>query len=415
MQGLASDDPVGQAVGARKPLIAKDGGIVGFEFRISPKLQEYVCTRAAGPTQASYAGALLAAARRVAQPGRMGLARIPIGWLAELGDIAMAPGMWVALETPGGDNADPTAQHALQARLARWQRQGAKIGWPMGLKVPATPDFVFMQPGAHSIAHALDARKSWSAAQRALPVVATDLRNFHEAEFALAHQVHCVCGPVLGQLESNAGDEIQALPPAAKRLSGIIALLVADADTGKVVDRIKGDVGLSLRVLQRANAAVYARSQNSTSVEEAIAVLGRKELHRWMSVFLLQYAQSSQVQSALHVLTLWRSRHLELLAAARSEPHPEALFMLGLASMLVLLLKTNAQEVCDMLSLGACARQALLDADGPYAPYLELVQRHETDTLDEAPALLTLFGGLSHVKALSGQAWTWAEANHRDA
>ena len=66
VQGLASDDPVGQAVGARKPLIAKDGSIVGFEFRISPKLQEYVCTRAAGPTQASYAGALLAAARRVA-------------------------------------------------------------------------------------------------------------------------------------------------------------------------------------------------------------------------------------------------------------------------------------------------------------------------------------------------------------
>lgn len=409
------DPSAADAIGARRPLIAKDGSVVGFEFRISPKLQEHVCVRAPAAIQASYAVALLAAARRVAQPGRIGLARIPVGWLSALGDTPVAAGVWIALEAPAGDGHAPAVAASLQHILASWQRQGAKLGWPVGLEVPATPDFVLMQPGLHSIAHALGARKDWQAAYRALPVVATDLRNVHEAEYALAHQVHCVCGSMLGQLHADAGQDMQVLPPAARRLSEIIALLNADAATAQVADRIKGDVGLSLRVLQRANAAVYARSQNSSSVEEAVAVLGRRELHRWMSVFLLQYAQSSRVQSALHVLTLWRSRHLELLAAQRSDPHPQALFMLGLASMLVPLLKTSAQQVCEMLSLSAPARQALLDAEGPYAPYLELVQRHEANTLDEVPALLALFGGVHQVKALSEQAWAWAEANYRDA
>ena len=204
------------------------------------------------------------------------------------------------------------------------------------------------------------------------------------------------------------------MPPVAKRISQIIALLVRNADTVKVVDLIKGDVGLSLRVLQRANSAIYSNTQSNTSIEQAIAVLGRKELHRWMSTLLLQYADSGRVQSALQVIALWRSRHLELLAMERSNPAPEALFMLGLASMLVPLLKISRLQVSEMLALGETARLALLESRGPLAPYLELVQGHEADTLHDNTELVALFGGVSTVKALSAQAWAWAEANGVD-
>lgn len=408
------DDPASDAMGARRLLISKDGKIVGFEFHLNSKLQERVAHSTHAGIQASYIAVLLASARRVAESGRMGLARIPLHWLKGLGDAPIAPGMWIAIEASTTDMPGFEAPWNLQASLARLQAHGAKIGWAHGVDLPAQADFVLMQPEAHSIARQIEARKAWPADQKALPVLAIDLRNIHEAQYALTHGVDYVCGPLMSQLQPETSQDTHALPPVAKRISQIIALLVRNADTAKVVDLIKGDVGLSLRVLQRANSAIYSNTQSNTSIEQAIAVLGRKQLHRWMSTLLLQYGDSGRVQSALQVIALWRSRHLELLAMERSNPAPEALFMLGLASMLVPLLKISRLQVSEMLALGESARLALLESRGPLAPYLELVQSHEADTLHDNTELAALFGGVPTVKALSAQAWAWAEAHGVD-
>lgn len=82
-------------------------------------------------------------------------------------------------------------------------------------------------------------------------------------------------------------------------MSQLLQKLSGDADNAVIISDLKGDIGLSVRLLQRINSATFAHLGGVASIDQAVMVLGRNELHRWLSMMLMQFASKRKVSSAL--------------------------------------------------------------------------------------------------------------------
>ena len=399
---------------ARRPLIDRGGEIVGFEFRVGEELQARLGAQSTSAAQSAHATALLSSAQWVAKGRRVGLARVPADWLLRLPALDLGAGTMVALEH------SPQAQpdHAeLEKVVNQLRTQGVKVGWETVFGLALAPDFVLLRQGDDPMAALLEAAKTWPAVRQGAAIVATDIAGVPELELALQGGVALACGALTAASLNTPRVPSRSVPPELRRIGHLLQQLMAGVDTSVIVGDIKGDVGLSVRLLCRIHSARYSQLKACSSIEQAVLMLGRNELYRWLSLLLVQFAGTRPSASALQEITLWRSRLLELLASHSREPSPHQLFTLGLASMLGPLLGLDMAEVVDILKLPDAARQALIDQSGPWHRYLRMAELLQTQTLDGPDELSDSFGGPDQVLALSAQAWEWAadNANHDTA
>jgi EAL and modified HD-GYP domain-containing signal transduction protein len=407
--GLATPDggPTQRvAVGAHRPLISARGDIAGFEFRIA----DAALLRMAGRTDpmAARAGAssLLAAMRLCAQAGQVAYAEIPLGWMSLIDGSEWLPGMHAAL-MPSGD-AEGLDPQSARRTLAAWRGAGAAIGWA-STATPAAlagepPDFLLL-PRDDDPAALMAALRHSRDTHPGVPLLAPHLPNLAVLEATLQAGITYAACRTDGQADPR---EARALPPQARHLLALMARLARDADTAEVVAAVKADVGLSYRLLRQLNSAAVAPGVELGTIEQAVALLGRNELYRWVSVLLVRQGPQRPAAPALQAMTLARARFFELLAETRGDTASGALFPLGLASLLPRLLQTSMEEALASLQLHPQAQAALMERAGPWCVYLELAEMLDEGDLVEAAALAEAFGGLPAVMGCSARAWLFA-------
>jgi len=404
------------AVGARRPLVSAGGRLVGFEFCLTPRLLQRLNRKADGVAQAAHVAALLASAQLLVGTGRMGLARIPADWLSHVTRLPACKGVHVSIDTPLQDMSQAELAGPLVEAAQHLRSGGALIGWDASLRDASgaefwlEPDFVFMRQGDASLEAMLASARMSSRDFQDMISVASDMASLQDLEAALQHGVTYVCGALVDEVASAQGRG-SVVPPEIQRVGHLMSLLLTDAPLNSVVDDIKGDVGLSYRLLSRLGSASMAQLNNVASIDDAVLLSGRNELYRWLSVLLLHYGGRRKASSALEEVALWRGRFMELLAQHLQESAPGQLFTLGLASRLGLILHLEPAELADVLRLPDPARQALLSGNGPWLPYLQMADRMELGSSDDEQALFAAFGGAELVAQLSDQAWKWAADN----
>ena len=260
------------------------------------------------------------------------------------------------------------------------------------------------------MAKLLQRQQSWPAELQNLAIVVTDVADVEDLEMALYHGVHFACGVLAPVGTTSAARDLLPLPPEVRRVGHLLHQLDDGSDTALIVSGIKSDVGLSFDLLKRINSASFAQIKADASIDQAVLLLGRNALYRWLSLLLVRFAGRRKVSSALQEITLWRARLLERLAQESQDPAPDQLFTLGLASMLSQILKISPQDVVSTLNLPSAAQKALLDQSGPWFIYLQTVWQVESHQLDEANELVARLGGVAQVTALADEAWAWAWA-----
>ena len=410
---LSSLRPTPIALAARRPLLGMNGQVAGFEFRIDDKAQQALALGADPVAQAAHVAAVLVAARLVAMDGRIGFARLPAAWLP----LAVVPkndaGTVIGVELDA--SAVPLSSEAMfgvVAKVAEFRAVGAKLAWGVGQAMGSNPDFLLVRPATpEAVTGLIAALQAPPAGLANIPFIATDLASVEDLERALQGGVCLASGSLTASDMAPNLTKAGPLAPEVGRVALLISKLAAGADTSVIVGDIKGDIGVSVRLLQRMNSASYAHLGGISSIDQAVMLLGRNDLHRWLSLMLMQFAGSRQLSSALQEVALWRARFVELLALERGESEPGRFFTLGLASMLGLILKMAPADVVATLSLPPEGAQALLTQSGPWFVYLRTALDVENHTASEASAAADGFTSAARVLELSGQAWAWAAEN----
>jgi EAL and modified HD-GYP domain-containing signal transduction protein len=181
--------------------------------------------------------------------------------------------------------------------------------------------------------------------------------------------------------EMNAGDGT-----SRKRLLALLGLLARDADSRELEVLLKQDPALSYHLLKLVNSAAFALSSPIHSFGQAINVLGRRQLQRWLQLLLYARQQDDGLAIPLLPLAAVRASQMEVLSKALGwdRDQQDMAFVAGVFSLLDVLLAMPMTEIVAALSLDLDVVMALLDRAGPLGELLKVVEQHDSASLRQA-------------------------------
>ena len=151
----------------------------------------------------------------------------------------------------------------------------------------------------------------------------------------------------------------------------------SDIDFDKLEQIFRRDVALSFKMLKFINSAFFGLRNKVSSVKQALVLLGRKEILKWISLLALQNMAQDKPDE-LVVLSLVRARFGELLAlqlgwAKRSDQA----FLVGLFSLVDAMLDRPMNDILRELPLDDDIVAALLRGDNDLGQLHTLVRHYE--------------------------------------
>ncbi|MBV8666694.1 MAG: HDOD domain-containing protein, partial [Burkholderiaceae bacterium] len=175
----------------------------------------------------------------------------------------------------------------------------------------------------------------------------------------------------------------------------LVQLVAADADNREIEAVFRRDPTLSYHLLRLVNSLGAGAGRRITSFSQAIVILGRLQLRRWLNLMLFAARDGDHRSSMLLARVAARARTMELLARASGLDNAlqEQAFMTGMFSMLGTLFGMPIEEVLRPLAIGEAMRGAVLMRAGELGQLLQLVEAAEESdfaALDAALAKLRL-------------------------
>lgn len=161
-----------------------------------------------------------------------------------------------------------------------------------------------------------------------------------------------------------------------RRLLALLGLLARDADVQELEVPLKQDPVLAYHLLKLVNSAAFGFAAPVTSFSQAIALLGRRQLQRWLQLLLYARQHDDGKRNALLPLAAVRAAQMEALCQLRGSGRDaqDQAFMTGVFSLLDVLLGMPMPEIVAALNLAPAVSLALLERSGELGAALALVE-----------------------------------------
>lgn len=168
-------------------------------------------------------------------------------------------------------------------------------------------------------------------------------------------------------------------PTARGILLKLLSLVTSDADSSEIEAVIKRDPNLSYHLLKLVNSVAFAPGKKITNFGQAIALLGRRQLQRWLQLLLYARPQGSTAASPLLPRAALRASLMEALVKRQGLSHEvqDHAFMIGMFSLLEALFGMPLKEIIAPLNLAEDVIQALTTGDNPLGGLLAVVLASE--------------------------------------
>ena len=170
----------------------------------------------------------------------------------------------------------------------------------------------------------------------------------------------------------------------------LLQLVNSDADTRDLEDVFRRDATLSYQLLRLVNSPAMRRSREITSFGQAILLLGRQQLKRWINLLLFAARDDDERSALLLAHVCLRARGMELLAQASGldRAMQEQAFMTGMFSLLGVLFGSPLPPLLQPLLLGEDMSAALLRGEGELGTLLSAWQAVESADASHLQAAL---------------------------
>jgi hypothetical protein len=190
----------------------------------------------------------------------------------------------------------------------------------------------------------------------------------------------------------------------------LVQLVSAEADTREIEAVLRRDPALSYHLLRLVNSLGMGMNRQITSFAQAILILGRAQLRRWLNLMLFSARSGDDRSGMLLARVAARARLMELLAKSSGldKSDQESAFMAGMFSLLGILFGMPLEEVLRPLKISDALQSALLKHEGEVGTLLTVVETAEQHDLAAlAPLLAAQSLAASEFNLLTVQAHTW--------
>lgn len=172
----------------------------------------------------------------------------------------------------------------------------------------------------------------------------------------------------------------QATLPESKmsKLQLLKEVNMAEINVEKVEQLIKGDPGLTMRLLHYLNSAFFGFTNEITSIKQGIVLLGQSNLRKWASVLVLADVGAEKPVELLKQ-AIFRARFCEILAKYKNAPKIDDYFITGLLSLIDSVMDTPIETIIAEMAIGDDLKEVLLSdsAIGPLANSLSIAKNLE--------------------------------------
>jgi EAL and modified HD-GYP domain-containing signal transduction protein len=286
-------------------------------------------------------------------------------------------------------SAAATAAEALAAFEATLRQGQRKVGLVAAADsgLPATGSWHYLLLAA-AHARSLPPFTLFGLASRTT-VIATQVHSHADRQWFLDN----ACSLSTGEfLLARAGAPGKADTTRIKLLE-LLGLIAQDADTAALDAVFRQESKLSYSLLRLVNSAAMSPPRPITSFSQAINLLGRRQLQRWLQLLIYADPNNGNQPNPLLQKAAARGHLLETLAPLllrrpAAENLEDTAFMVGSFSLLNVLLNMSMSEIMHQLPLAAEVTAALTDHAGPLGALLSAIDAAEARDLTAATVAL---------------------------
>jgi EAL and modified HD-GYP domain-containing signal transduction protein len=168
------------------------------------------------------------------------------------------------------------------------------------------------------------------------------------------------------------------MAPSTAVILHLLDMINADADNSAIESRIKHDALISINLLRLVNTPAVGAHVRIDTLGQALVVLGRRQLQRWLQILLyVQPGSAQQFTSPLLQLAVTRGKLIELMMQTL---HPgqrtraDVGFTVGIMSLMDALFSVGMEDFLGRVKVRSEVRDALLSRCGDYGSMLALVE-----------------------------------------
>jgi EAL and modified HD-GYP domain-containing signal transduction protein len=206
------------------------------------------------------------------------------------------------------------------------------------------------------------------------------------------------------------------IAPSELVILNLLQLITADADDRALEMTVKRDPLISLNLLRLVNTPAAGARRHIDSLGEALVVLGREQLQRWLQILLYATPGANvELNSPLLQMATTRGKLMELMT--RKLPAPQragasASFTVGIMSLMDALFSMSMADVLDTVVVAPEVRAALLERAGTLGEMLKIVELLENPKRGTQLSKSIKAVGLTvkEVREIELEAFSWVNA-----
>jgi c-di-GMP-related signal transduction protein len=183
---------------------------------------------------------------------------------------------------------------------------------------------------------------------------------------------------------------IKGDPTTRSLLLKLLSLVTRDAESVEIEALIKRDANLAYKLLKLVNSVAFMPGRHIESFTQALVLLGRRQLQRWLMLLLFARPPGSETASPLLPQAALRANLIEGIAKRRgmTRDNWDHAFMIGMFSLLDTLFGQPLAEIIAPLHLADEVSNALLDGSGQLGAFLKVARIAEGEPTAELAAAL---------------------------
>jgi c-di-GMP-related signal transduction protein len=157
-----------------------------------------------------------------------------------------------------------------------------------------------------------------------------------------------------------------------------------EIDLRELEKMLKQEASISYRLLRYLNSPVFGLALEVKSIRHAMAVLGEREIRRWIRL-VVTVGAAEQKCSELVLMGLARARFCELLS--NRQQSTSDLFLMGLLSVMDAILETSTEVLLEQLPVEREIKAALLGQKSSLRPLYQLMLAQESGEWAQSSSL----------------------------